>query len=263
MPTTGTIQLWLTNVASGRAGRTTSTVGLEADLLPGLAQRRLLVGLARVHPATGEADLAAMVAQVHRPPGEQHLGTVGAVGQQHEHRRRARVGEVGVPRSVVRQRRAPEPQRSAAERAGAGTGHGAGPPARQSAGRGMCCVRRGRRGSLGSGAPAAVDELLQHLGRDRRSSCWRARGRASVPALPLLPGGDELGEIGCGASNAMTRGYRGQLRRQDSSAVAPLGPAFTASTPPSRPRPGRDRSRGRSWPGRPSLPGRRGLLRRS
>jgi len=54
-----------------------------------LTQCGLVIALTGVEPATGKAHLAAMVTQMHGSTGEQHLGTVGAVGEQDEHGRRA------------------------------------------------------------------------------------------------------------------------------------------------------------------------------
>ena len=71
--------------------------GIEADLLVGLAQRRLDLRLAGIDSAAGEADLTGVVAQRRRSASQQHAGVaVGVVGEQHEHRRRAHPGEVGV-----------------------------------------------------------------------------------------------------------------------------------------------------------------------
>ena len=71
--------------------------GVEADLFVGLAQRRLDLRLAGVDPPAGEADLTGVVAQLRRSASQQHAGVaVGVVGEEHEHRRRAHPGEVGV-----------------------------------------------------------------------------------------------------------------------------------------------------------------------
>ena len=66
---------------------------IERDLFPGLAQRGVRWCLVRVHASTGKADLAAMVAHVHRPAGEQQLRTIVAFVQQHEHGRVSSVRE--------------------------------------------------------------------------------------------------------------------------------------------------------------------------
>ena len=46
---------------------------IEPDLLVRLAQRGVDRRLARIDPPAGKADLTAMGAHVHRPPGQQHL----------------------------------------------------------------------------------------------------------------------------------------------------------------------------------------------
>ena len=66
---------------------------IEADLLVGLAQRRVGRRLAGVHAPAREADLALVVAQVARPPGQQDLGALLPVGEGDEHGGRPGVGE--------------------------------------------------------------------------------------------------------------------------------------------------------------------------
>jgi hypothetical protein len=66
---------------------------VEADLLVGFAQGGLHRGLPGIEPPTREADLAAVVAHLHRPTGQQHLGTVRAFDQRDEDRRHPSVGE--------------------------------------------------------------------------------------------------------------------------------------------------------------------------
>ena len=59
--------------------------GWKRHFFPRFAQGGVGSGFTLVHAATGEADLTTVIAQVHRPLGEQHLGAVGAVVQHHQY----------------------------------------------------------------------------------------------------------------------------------------------------------------------------------
>src|SRR5208283_1734042 len=87
-------------------------IARQADLLLGLAQRRLLrVAIARLYPPAGERDLPGVRAQMRGPLGQQNGHTAGAVDKRNQHRRRPQFGARRRPPRIeimVATRRAPE-----------------------------------------------------------------------------------------------------------------------------------------------------------
>ena len=241
------MKLRLTNVEIGSSRPTELHGGrIEGHLLVGLAQRRRLERLARVDPATREADLTAVAAQRLRPSGQQHLGAVRPIGNRHQHRRRPQGRRAGSSwaASSACGRTATAPMTSRRSQPHGAIGPRCQATVAPASGRGMRWLPPLRHCGLRSGTPTAVSPAPRlpstscaRAAEIRPSSGWPAPCRAAARHAPTPPRAGSLWRSGGGGTNRHALRPTDRLRAVDGRRSLPLPTNRPASRPTSVPVP--------------------------